>query len=71
MQPCERARPPQAGKIGLRKALHLVRGHFATYTPDKPLFGRITGTVWKPSHVRGDAAEGIVAKDYRVKAPAV
>jgi hypothetical protein len=55
---------------GLKKALHICRGHFATYTPEKPLFGRVTGTVWKPSHVRGDATHGIVQKDYKVKAPA-
>lgn len=54
-------------KNGLRKALHIVRGHFANYTPEKPLFGRVTGKFWIPAHVRGDASEGIVAKDYRVK----
>jgi len=54
---------------GLKKALHICRGHFATYTDDAPLFGRITGTFWKPQHVRGSASEGIVVKDYNVKAP--
>lgn len=57
------------GHNGLKKALHICRGHFATYTPEKPLFGRVTGTVWKPAHVRGSVAEGIVAKDYSIKAP--
>lgn len=54
---------------GLKKALHICRGHFATYTDEKPLFGHFTGTVWKPSHVRGNVTEGIVSKDYRVHAP--
>lgn len=56
---------------GIKKALHLCRGHFAHYTPDKPLFGRVTGTVWKPAHVRGNPSEGIIAKDYSLKAPKV
>lgn len=57
-------------KNGLSKAVHICRGHFAHYTPERPLFGRITGTVWKPAHVRGDAANGIVQKDYRLKSEA-
>lgn len=57
---------------GLKKALHICRGHFATYTPEKGMMGRKLEepvTVWKPAHVRGDAAHGIAAKDYRIKAP--
>lgn len=53
-------------KNGLKKALHICRGHFATYTPDKPLFGRLTGTFWKPMHVRGSKQRGEVRKDYLV-----
>lgn len=51
------------------KALHIVRGNFATYTAEKPLFGHIVGTVWRPSHARGDIKAGAVLKDYSVKAP--
>jgi len=58
-----------AGEHGLRKALHICRGHFATYTDSAPLFGRVTGTFWKPQHVRGSARNGVVLKDYRVLAP--
>jgi hypothetical protein len=54
---------------GLKKALHICRGHFATYTADKPLFGRVTGTVWRPMHTRGSKERGEVVKDYKVKAP--
>lgn len=54
---------------GLKKALHICRGHFATYSPEKPLFGHFSGTVWKPSHVRGSAKQGVVISDYNVKAP--
>jgi hypothetical protein len=56
---------------GLQRALHICRGHFATYTDnfmgrplDKPM------TVWRPAHVRGSLDEGIVVSDYNVKAPA-
>lgn len=49
------------------KSLHIARGHFATYTEDKPLFGKYTGMFWRPAHVRGNADVGAVFKDYRVK----
>lgn len=48
------------------KRLHIVRGHFAHYTEDKPLFGKYTGTFWRPAHVRGDESMGVVVKDYEV-----
>ena len=51
---------------GLKKALHICRGHFAHY--ENGLFGRGEAcTVWKPSHVRGSVENGIVDKDYRIK----
>ena len=56
-------------ETGLKKALHICRGHFATYTDEAPLFGRVTGTFWKPQHVRGNLKHGAVVKDYNVKAP--
>lgn len=51
------------------KSLHIARGHFATYSADRPLFGKYSGTFWKPAHVRGSAEVGMVGKDYAVKAP--
>lgn len=54
---------------GGAKSLHLVRGHFATYTPEAPLLGKFVGTVWKSPHWRGDHHEGVVTKDYEVKVP--
>lgn len=45
------------------------RGHFSTYTEDRPLFGKVSGTFWVPSHVRGSAKQGVVVSDYNVKAP--
>jgi hypothetical protein len=51
---------------GLARALHICRGHFAHYTADKPLFGKYTGTFYRPMHVRGKAEQGVSIKDYRV-----
>jgi hypothetical protein len=51
---------------GLRRALHICRAHFAHYTQEHPLFGKYTGTFYKPMHVRGSPKKGIVMKDYTV-----
>jgi hypothetical protein len=47
--------------------MHLARGHFKTYTEEKPLLGKNVGTWWWSPHVRGDAAIGHVVKDYEVR----
>lgn|SRR3989338_7497069 len=54
---------------GLKKALHICRGHFATYGKEGKglLFGKLSGRYWIPMHARGNADCGIVAKDYQVK----
>lgn len=54
---------------GLKRALHICRGHFAHYTDEKPLFGKYAGQFWVPAHVRGTAEIGAIAKDYVVEAP--
>jgi len=59
----------RADEVGLRKALHICRGHFATYSEARPLFGHLAGTFWKPAHVRGSLSSGAVVKDYSVPAP--
>ena len=56
---------------GLARALHICRGHFATYTSERPMFGSQVGTFWRPMHLRGQASEGAVLKDYRIGAPAM
>jgi len=55
----------------LVRAWHRCRGHFATYTSERPLFGRHTGTFWIPTHVRGNMLAGVVEKDYRTLTGAV
>ena len=43
---------------GPKVPLHMVRGHFKTYTEEAPLFGQATGTYWWSNHTRGDIAAG-------------
>ena len=57
-------------KTDLRRALHICRGHFKTFTTDSPLFGHHIGTYWWTPQVRGSKSTGVVLKDYRVVAPA-
>lgn len=48
--------------------VHLCRGHFKEYSSDKPLFGKYTGRYWWQPSVRGRNTDGVVMKDYEVKA---
>ena len=56
----------QSGDNQIKRALHICRGHFATYGDHNPLFGRLTGTFWRPMHVRGSKEAGEVRKTYKV-----
>lgn len=56
----------QSESLGIKKALHICRGHFATYSEDSPLFGKYVGTFWRPDHVRGSKEAGEVHKRYSV-----
>lgn len=47
-------------------SLHICRGHFKTYTDKAPLFGKYCGTVWVPMHLKGNATQGTVHKDYDI-----
>lgn len=51
-------------------AKHKVRGHFKTYTAERPLMGRHVGTYWWGWQVRGNAQNGVVVSDYKVGRPA-
>jgi hypothetical protein len=61
----------KSAEVGLARALHICRGHFATYEEGKGLFGKYTGRFWIPNHVRGNRENGVVVKDYSLKAPKV
>lgn len=50
---------------GLPKALHICRGHFKAYNA-KGLFGKYTGTFWVGEHIKGNAKNGVIIKDYKV-----
>lgn len=53
--------------IGPPVAIHTVRGHFKRYTPDRPLFGRLTGVWWWQPQLAG-RAKRLVEKDYEIRA---
>jgi hypothetical protein len=52
---------------GIKQRLHFCRGHFKEFTPERPLFGRLTGLYWWQPQVRGNKDLGIVHKDYKVR----
>lgn len=56
-----------AGSPEHHKALHICRGHFRTYTRERPLFGKYAGTFYVPAHVRGTATDGVSIHDYNVR----
>jgi ribosomal protein S14 len=56
-------------ETGIKRALHICRGHFRTYSEEKPLFGRVSGTFFIPAHARGSASEGVVVPQYAVDVP--
>ena len=60
------SRPPADAEQGIARALHICRGHFAHYTAEHPLFGKYTGTFYRPMHLRGSVENGVVVKDYLI-----
>jgi hypothetical protein len=48
-------------------ALHRVRGHFKTFTSERPLMGKHVGTYWWGWQVRGSSKYGTVVSDYELK----
>jgi hypothetical protein len=59
------------GHLGIKKAMHIVRGNFATYNEEKPLFGnpKNVGRFFRASHVRGDAQIGEKQAGYELRSP--
>lgn len=54
--------------VGLKRALHICRGHFKDYR-ERGLFGRVKGVFWWDSCVRGSAGAGIDLHDYQMNKP--
>lgn len=52
----------------VHRALHICRGHFKDYR-ENPLFGKHADIYWWEPHVRGNAQNGTIIKDYKVNAP--
>lgn len=46
---------------------HLARGHFKTFTDEAPLLGKHVGTYWWGWQVRGQEANGVIEKTYKLK----
>ena len=69
IEPMKRVLKKEGGsdEVGLKRAMHICRGHFATYSDAKPLFGKYSGTFWKPQHIKGSRERGEIVKDYAVK----
>ena len=58
-------REGKSNEVGLKRALHICRGHFKDYR-DHGLFGNQRGVYWWPMHVRGTVEAGMVVKDYSI-----
>ena len=54
----------RGGSSHRASAIHRVRGHFKTFTAEKPLLGRHVGTWWWGWSLRGDPQNGEVHSDY-------
>lgn len=66
LKPMGKKQTADAAKGLWDNRLHVCRGHFKTYTAEKPLFGRIVGRFWWQAAVRGNAAAGVIEKEYEV-----
>jgi hypothetical protein len=64
-----RSNPGNPGEHGSTR-LHTARGHFKTYTAEKPLLGRHVGTYYWGWQVRGNPENGEIVSSYKVGANA-
>lgn len=69
IKPVQRAASDKSASPGseTQRALHFVRGHMKTYTADRPLFGKYTGSYWWHMHRAGAMEAGVADKSYRVQ----
>lgn len=67
IDPMRKAIKAEGGEASYEKAFHICRGHFKTYSSERPLLGRLAGRFWWPMHTRGSREAGEVTKDYALK----
>ncbi len=62
-----KTRASAATPTGIHQRTHIVRGHFHTYTEERPLFGRpgLFGQFWIPQRLQG-RADGAIEADYQI-----
>jgi len=53
---------------GIKKALHICRGHFKDFSKGSGLFGKYKGLYWWEQSLRGTQPR-IVLKDYKIETP--
>lgn len=58
-----------AESTGIKRALHIARGHFSDYREGRGLFGKHHGIYWWDPQLRGSVSEGYAPKDYIIDAP--
>lgn len=60
--------PASGNKIERFMPHHIVRGHFKTYAPEKPRFGRPGdhGRFWVDSFAKGDKGAGEIKKRWKI-----
>jgi hypothetical protein len=54
---------------GIKRGMHLSRGHFKSYEEGRGLFGKLHGMWWWEPMVRGSRTQGVVTKEYVMHAP--
>ena len=57
----------RSDQVGVQKAMHICRGHFADYRQGRGLFGKYHGKFWIPSIVRGTRGQSAPPREIEVK----
>lgn len=66
VKPSKRAATGDTEHKGAKNRAHMVRGHFKSYGPENPLFGKAVGTYYWGPLLRGTFSQGQVVKEYIV-----
>ena len=70
IEPMRRVMRREAGEhTGLKRSLHICRGHFKDFSEGRGLFGKYHGLYWWADQVRGSATAGTTDKSYNILPP--